>query len=94
MVHDARISSILTPITNHNRFFSRIILVIRSNLQVTAFTWLVDCTMDSFIEAVANLLRIHGDDFDMEELTVAREKLWSDVIFAIWESARIRYLVI
>jgi hypothetical protein len=39
------------------------ILVIRRNLQVTAFTWLVDCTMDSFIEAVANLLRIHGDDF-------------------------------
>ena len=39
------------------------ILVIRRNLQVTAFTWLVDCTMDSFIEAVANPLRIHGDDF-------------------------------
>ena len=33
--------------------------------QVTAFTWLVDCTMDSFIEAVANLLRIHGDDFHL-----------------------------
>ena len=39
------------------------ILVIRRNLQVTAFTWLVDSTMDSFIEAVANPLRIHGDDF-------------------------------
>ena len=42
---------------------SDMIFVIRRNLQVTAFTWLVDCTMDSFIEAVANLLRIHGDDF-------------------------------
>ena len=39
------------------------ILVIRRNLQVTVVTWLVDCTMDSFIEAFANLLRIHGDDF-------------------------------
>ena len=41
------------------------ILVIRRNLQVTAFTWLVDCTMDSVIEVVANLLIIHGDDFHL-----------------------------
>ena len=63
------------------------ILVIRRNLQVTAFTWLVDCTMDSFIEAVANLLRIHGDDFH-----VCRSQFQSFNRFASFKSFQTLFL--